>query len=86
MRRASLSKPPFGVRPPICYNCAMNHQAAIRLALAASLASFCSAAIEFAEPLNVPPLFEPGVTPRSEAGWRNTRRPELKKMLATEVY
>ena len=34
----------------------------------------------------MPPLFEPGVTPKSEAGWRNVRRPELKKILETEVY
>ena len=64
----------------------MHAQTRFTLALAAFLASLGAAAIEFAEPRNVPPLFEPGITPRSEAGWRNTRRPELKKMLETEVY
>jgi len=64
----------------------MNQATRIPLVLAAIFFSLCSAAIEFAVPQNVPPLFEPGVTPKSEAGWRNVRRPELKKILETEVY
>ncbi len=58
----------------------------IGLAACAAVLSLVAGAIEFAVPQNVPHLFEPGVTPRSETGWRNTRRPELKKLLETEVY
>ena len=58
----------------------MNQATHIPFVLSAIFLSLCSAAIEFAVPQNVPPLFEPGVTPRSEAGWRNVRRPELKKI------
>ena len=64
----------------------MKTSSRIGLAACAAALSLVAEAIEFAVPQNVPPLFEPGVTPRSEAGWRNTRRPELKKMLETEVY
>ena len=64
----------------------MKTSSRIGLAACAAALSLVAGAIEFAVPQNVPPLFEPGVTPKSEAGWRNTRRPELKKMLETEVY
>ena len=63
----------------------MKTSSRIGLAACAAAFSLVAEAIEFAVPQNVPPLFEPGVTPKSEAGWRNTRRPELKKLLETEV-
>ena len=54
----------------------------------ASMAAVLSAAaIEFAAPQNVPPLFEPGVgAPRDAAVWHDGRRAEIKKIFERQVY
>ena len=50
----------------------------------AAAMSLAADAIEFAEPRNVPRLFDPySMNPTK---WTAERRPELKKMLETEVY
>lgn len=56
------------------------------LAVLAVHVVFYATAIEFSTPQNVPPLFEIGGPGRSEKSWREIRRPELLKLLATEVY
>ena len=55
-----------------------------RLSILAVLASFCASAIEFAEPRNVPRLFDPYSMNPSK--WTTERRPEMKDLLAKEVY
>ena len=63
------------------YNFRMHAQTRTLLALAAFLASFGASAIEFAEPRNVPLLFDPYSLHGRVEKWRNERRPEIKKIL-----
>ena len=60
----------------------MNTTTRFPLALAAILSSFCAAAIEIAEPHNVPRLFDP--YSMNSAKWTAERRPELKDLLAKQ--
>lgn len=59
---------------------------AFTFALVVFVASLGAAAIEFAEPRNVPLLFDPYSLHGRVEKWRNERRPEIKKILENEVY